>query len=190
MDVSEAIGKRRTIRKFSAPPTEQQIERLLTAGAMAPSAMDRKPWFVITVTDPQTREKLGDIKKKLNATFMPDTENGRALLQIQKNAFQNSTSLMVYTYGPEPEQDHRFDLGSAWLFIGTVCLEAAGQGLGTQIFSYWGDAEKEVDRLLCVPDIFRQVSGINVGVPHPDFKPPAKVFKPKVNWIFREKWPV
>ncbi len=188
MDISEAMGKRRTIRKFSAPPTEQQIERLLSAGAMAPSAMDRKPWFVITVTDPQTREKLGDIKKKLNATFMPDTENGKALLQIQKNAFHNSTSLMVYTYGPEPEQDHRFDL--AWLFIGTVCLEAAAEGLGTQIFSYWGDAEKEVDRLLCVPDSFRQVSGINVGVPHPDFKPPAKVFKPKANWIFREKWPV
>ncbi len=80
MDVSEAIGKRRTIRKFSAPPTEQQMERLLSAGAMAPSAMDRQPWFVITVTDPQTRERLGDIKKKLNAAFTPDTEKGRALL--------------------------------------------------------------------------------------------------------------
>ena len=43
MDICDAIGKRRTIRKFSAPPTEQQIERLLTAGAMAPSARTAKP---------------------------------------------------------------------------------------------------------------------------------------------------
>ncbi len=190
MDISEVIGTRRTIRKFSAPPTGHQIERLLSAGAKAPSAMDRQAWFVITVTDPQTREKMGDIKKKLNATFTPDTESGRALLQIQKNAFRNSTSLMVYTYAPEPAQDHRFDLGSAWLFIGTVCLAAAAEGLGTQIFSYWGDAEKEVDRLLGVPEAFRQVSGINVGVPHPDFKPAPKVFKAKTKWVFRDKWPV
>jgi nitroreductase len=190
MDVFEAIGKRRTIRKFSAPPSEQQVERLLSAGAMSPSAMDRRPWFVVTVTDPQTREDLAEIKKRLNATFTPDTENGRALLKIQKNAFRHSTSLLVYTYAPEPAQDHRFDVGSAWLLIGTVCVAAAAEGLGTQIFSYWGEAENEVDRLLGVPEGFRQVSGINIGVPDPDVKPPAKAIKPLARWVFRERWPV
>lgn len=189
MDLFEAIEKRRTIRKFLAPPTERQIERLLEAGAMAPSAMDRKAWFVIMISDLETREKLGEIKRKLNATFTPDTEAGRAMLQVQKNAFSNSTSLMVYTHAPEPREEHRYDMGSAWLFIENLCLAAVAEGLGTQIFSYWGNAEKEVDQLLGVPDRFRQVSGVNVGVSHPDFKAPARGLKPKTKWIFRGKWP-
>jgi len=132
---------------------------------------------------------MGEIKKNLNATFTPDTESGRARLQVQKDVFNDCTSLMFYTYAPEPSDPHRYDLGSAWLLVENLCLAAVSEGLGTQIFAYWDDAEKEVDQLLGVPDKYKQVTGVNIGVPHPGYKSPAKVFKPKSKWIFREKWP-
>jgi nitroreductase len=169
MDLWEAIEKRRTIRKFSAG--------------------NRQAWFVIIINVLKTREKLGEIKKNLNATFTPDTETGRAMLQMQKDVFNNSTSLMFYTYAPEPDDPHRYDMGSAWLFVENLCLAAVTEGLGTQLFAYWDDAEEEVNRVLGVPEKYKQVIGVNVGIPDPAFKPVTKVLKSKSKWIFREKWP-
>ncbi|UCB50376.1 MAG: nitroreductase family protein [Deltaproteobacteria bacterium] len=189
MDLWETIEKRRTIRKFSAPPKEDQLNRLLEAGAKAPSAGNRQAWFVIIITAPETREKLGEIKKNLNAAFTPDTETGRAMLQMQKDVFKNSTSLMFYTYAPEPNDPHRYDMGSAWLFVENLCLAAVSEGLGTQLFAYWNDAEEEVNQVLGVPENYKQVIGVNVGIPDPAFKPATKVLKSKSKWIFREKWP-
>ena len=80
MEIYEAIEKRRTFRKFKAPPTDDQLERVLDAGALAPSAGNNQAWFVVIVNDPETKETMGEIKKKLNATFTPDTEKGRAML--------------------------------------------------------------------------------------------------------------
>jgi nitroreductase len=189
MELWEAIEKRRTIRKFSALPTEEQLVRLLEAGAKAPSAGNRQAWFVITINDLGIKEKLGEIKKNLNATFTPNTDTGRAMLQMQKDVFNNSTSLMFYTYASEPNDPHRYDMGSAWLFVENFCLAAVSEGLGTQLFAYWDDAEEEVNRVLGVPNKYKQVIGVNVGVPHPAFKPFTKVLKSKSKWIFREKWP-
>jgi nitroreductase len=188
MELWDVFEKRRTIRKFSSPPSEEQLKRLLTAGSLAPSAGNKQAWFVVVITDPATRERLGTIKHTQNAAFTPDTEKGRALLQAQKEVFRNSTSLMVYTFAPEEKDPHRSDLGSAWLFAEHVCLAAVPEGLGTQMFAYWDDFEREVNRLLGVPSKYRQVIGINVGVPDPDYKPPEKLYKAEAKWIFRETW--
>ena len=190
MDLLEVIEKRRTIRKFSAPPTEQQIERVLEAGSKAPSAGNKQAWFVIIVNNHDTREKLGEIKRKLSFTFLPDTEETRIRAQMQKEVFNDCTSLVFYTYAPEPDDEHRYDMGSAWLFVENLCLTAVSEGLGTQLFAVWGDAEGELNELLGVPDRFKYVVGVNIGVPHLDYKPSTKVFKPQSEWIFQEKWPM
>ena len=89
------------------------------------------------------------IKYTQNSAFAPDTERGRALLEAQKEVFRNSASLMLYTFAPEERDPHRYDLGSAWLFAENFCLAAIPEGLGTQMFAYWDDFEKEVNRILC-----------------------------------------
>ena len=188
MELWDVFEKRRTIRRFAAPPGEAQLQRLLKAGSLAPSAGNKQAWFVVVITDPATRERLATIKHTENAAFTPDTEEGRARLAAQKEVFRNSTSLMVYTFAPEERDPHRYDMGSAWLFAENLSLAALPEGLGTQMFAYWDEYEKEVNRLLGVPDKFRQVIGINVGVPHPDYTPPPKLYKNEAKWIFRETW--
>ena len=37
MDIYEAIEKRRTIRKFVKPATEEQLNRIITAATLSPS---------------------------------------------------------------------------------------------------------------------------------------------------------
>jgi nitroreductase len=188
MELWDVFEKRRTIRRFLSPPGEGQLNRLIKAGSLAPSAGNRQAWFVVIINDPATREKLGSLKHAQNAAFTPDTEKGRALLQAQKEVFRDSTSIIVYTFAPEDKDPHRYDLGSAWLFAENFCLAAIPEGLGTQMFAYWDDFEKEVNHLLGVPDRYRQVIGINVGVPHPDYQPPQKSYKVESQWIFRETW--
>ena len=189
MDVLKAIEERRTIRRFSEPPTNEQLQRILRAGAYAPSAGNRQAWFVVIINDPKTMEKLGEIKKTQNAAFTPNTEKGRAQLQVQKEAFSSCISLMFYTYASEPDDDHRYDMGSVWLFVENLCLAALPEGLGTQIVAFWDEWEKEINQLLGVPDKYKQATCVNIGVPDPAYEPPAKVLKPESKWIFQERWP-
>jgi nitroreductase len=189
MELRAAIEMRRTIRRFIAPPNEEQLERILEAGSKAPSAGNKQAWFVVVITGKETIRHLGRIKKRILRKYFPDTEKGRAMLQQQEEAFNNCMTLMVYSYAPEKKDPHRYDMGSAWLFVGNLCLAALEENLGTQIVAFWEDGEEEIDNMLGVPSEYRQCTAINIGVPDPSYEPPKKVLKPRSKWIFREKWP-
>jgi len=52
MDVSQAILKRASIRKWKSTPVEREkIERVLEAGGRAPSWGNTQPWRFIVVKD-------------------------------------------------------------------------------------------------------------------------------------------
>lgn len=52
MEVSEAIKKRRSIRRFQARPIpEDVLEKLVEAGRLAPSGSNLQPWAFIIVSD-------------------------------------------------------------------------------------------------------------------------------------------
>ena len=44
MDVYEVIEKRRTIRIYKNPASEEQLQKIILAGTKAPSAVNRQPW--------------------------------------------------------------------------------------------------------------------------------------------------
>jgi nitroreductase len=59
MDVSEAIKKRRSIRKFKPDPIpEEKIRLLLESARLAPSGTNTQPWRFIVVKDDDTKKKL------------------------------------------------------------------------------------------------------------------------------------
>ncbi len=59
MDVSEAIKKRRSIRKFKPDPIpEEKISLLLESARLAPSGTNTQPWRFIIVKDNDTKNKL------------------------------------------------------------------------------------------------------------------------------------
>jgi len=62
MKLSEAILKRRSVRKFQkdAVVTDEQVKELLTAAMLAPSACNSRPWEFIVIRD---RDKLNEIIK-------------------------------------------------------------------------------------------------------------------------------
>ena len=55
----ETIRNRRSVRQFtSAPVTQEQVEKLLEAGIMAPSAMNKQPWHFIVCRDREMMERF------------------------------------------------------------------------------------------------------------------------------------
>ncbi|MCR4391985.1 MAG: nitroreductase family protein [Candidatus Acetothermia bacterium] len=59
MDVTEAIKRRRSVRKYTGDPvTEDDVRTVLTAAIWAPSAGNAQPWRFIVVRDRALREGL------------------------------------------------------------------------------------------------------------------------------------
>jgi nitroreductase len=59
LDVFEAIGERRSIRKFKDELlSEKQIEQLLEAARRAPSGCNAQPWRFVIVKNKQIKKKL------------------------------------------------------------------------------------------------------------------------------------
>lgn len=62
MEILDGIFARRSIRKFTAQPVEQEkIEMLLKAAMAAPSAMNAKPWHFLVITEPDSLAALRSI---------------------------------------------------------------------------------------------------------------------------------
>jgi nitroreductase len=185
LELYEGIKNRRTIRKFKAPPAEEQLKRIITAGGLAPSAFNRQGWDVVIVDDPVLLEKIAGIKYRLNRALKTDVPGGSVEdhAREQKEAFKNTALLMIYQRVGKNDRETRYDGGSAWLLMENICLAAVAEGLGTRIVSFWEDGEEEVNQLLKMPEGKKQVSGINIGVPNE--APGPRSLKPREKWVHR-----
>jgi len=169
MTVTEAIRKRRSIRKFksSAIVTDEQIKLLLEAAMMAPSACNSRPWEFIVVKD---REKLNQIRKTHPYTGMLETASLAivicALPETQKEPIMSD-------YYPQ-------DCGAA---TENILLQAVELGLGSCWCGVYPKEERitEIQRVLGITSLPFNV--IAIGVPDENPKPRGKYEESKVTYL-------
>jgi nitroreductase len=71
MEVSEAISKRRSIRKYKRKEMPREdVLKLLEAARTAPSGANRQPWEIVAITDPLRLKELVPVCK--NQAFLAD----------------------------------------------------------------------------------------------------------------------
>jgi len=135
MNVFEAIEKRRSIRKFKPdkPVTTEQLDRLLHAAMLAPSACNTRPWEFIAVTK---REILDEI----------------ARIHPYAKMCKTATAAIIVVALPqeEPELPKGFypqDCGAA---TENILLEAVDMGLGT----CWCGVYPKEDRIAEMTELF------------------------------------
>jgi len=116
MTASEAIRKRRSIRKFvkGAEVTDQQVHALLEAAMVAPSACNSRPWEFIVVKD---RAKLDAIREIHPYTGMLETASLAIVMTVLPHT---QTRPIDIGYYPQ-------DGGAA---TQNILIEAVAQGLG------------------------------------------------------------
>ena len=75
MDTYLAIASKRDERAYAAAPVPPEVERrILDAGRLAGSAMNRQPWRFVVVESAEVRERLAD------SVYAPDNVRGAQLV--------------------------------------------------------------------------------------------------------------
>jgi len=133
----EVIEKRRSIRRYkSTPVPREKILKVLEAARIAPSAGHRQPWHFVVVEDRETIRKLA------------------------KSEWAAEDPVMIVGLAASPGWCLN-DLGIA---LEHIVLAATNLGLGTCWMGQTG-REEMIKGLLGIPDNFKVVAVVPVGVP-------------------------
>ncbi|HZX20783.1 MAG TPA: nitroreductase family protein [Clostridia bacterium] len=168
MNVLSAIQGRRSIRKYSNKPVEdEKLLKILEAARLAPSARNQQNWKFIIVRDSKIRKELTE------AIGQP---------------FVGEAPIILVCCGTEPESimkcgqpRYTVDLSIATAYM---ILEAYEQGLGTCWLGSFD--EGMVKKVLDIPANVRVVAITPLG--YPTEVPPQKSRKSLEDIISCNKW--
>ncbi|NVM52305.1 MAG: nitroreductase family protein [Candidatus Helarchaeota archaeon] len=149
MNVKEAIQKRRSIRNFRPGPIpEEQLQILMKAAQLAPSASNNQPYKFIIVKDDEVKKRL------------------QRLGSIQ-DFITDAAVIFVGVGFAQYEKWNKVNLGIA---IQHIFLQAVELGLG----ACWIGAfnEEKVKKVLQIPQDMNVIALLPVGIPDED--PPAR----------------
>ncbi|OGO21689.1 MAG: hypothetical protein A2144_13680 [Chloroflexi bacterium RBG_16_50_9] len=189
MDLYEAIEKRRSIRKFRRPATEEQLKRIIIAGTRAPSGVNMQPWEFIVVDDPKIKDQVAEIKYQLALTNPPPEIGGlsQPLSEREKRAsWQKSGFQKASVICQVSNRRHWAALGSMWLCIENMYLAAVAEGLGGWFCSFWGEHLSQAERLLGLPRSHKLINVMLCGVPAEE--PLPKEMRPEFSWLHRNRY--
>lgn len=151
MDVAAAIRGRKSVRSYTDRAVErEQIEQVLEAGRLSPSANNRQEWKFIVVTRPETRQKL--VRAAMNQGFI-----GQAPVVLAACATESDKVMMC------GHPTYAVDVSIAFAYM---LLQAYELGLGTCWIGAFN--EEEVKTILGVPRNVRVVALSPLGYPAGD----------------------
>lgn len=169
MDIIPEITERISIKKFNSKTVKKhQLERILKAGHLAPSAKNRQEWRFIVIQDSSAREKLKD------ASFGQE-HVGEAQVIIAV-----CTTNIDYKM-PNGQLSYPVDCAIAGSYM---LLQATREGIGSCCITTFN--EEIVKHLLNVPYTMRIVMLILLG--NYDEKPPKKTRKSLNRIVSYEHW--
>jgi nitroreductase len=157
-DLMNTILNRRSVRKYTGEEIpEKKLRAVLQAGLLAPTSMNKKPCQFYVIKDREVLKKLSKAKK-VGAGFLSDAAVGIAVFadSDKSDAWVEDCSVaMSYMNLIAAEQG----LGSCWC---QMHLRSTPTGK---------DAEENVRKALDVPDHYRIVGVLALGIPGQTVKP-------------------
>jgi nitroreductase len=163
----EPVFARRSIRQYTDQPvTAEEIQILLEAGMAAPSASNRRPWHMVTVTD---RRALA------------------ALAEAHPHGKMTAHAAVAIAVCGDPAISPRFWIQDCAAATENILIAATALGLG----AVWlgchpnEDQEQAVRSVLRIPDEIGVLSLIAIGRPAEE-KPPRTQYDPARD--HRDRW--
>jgi nitroreductase len=163
LDVLELLKNRRSIRKYSETPVEQEkIEKCLEAARWAPSASNKQPWEFIIVKQKATREELANLHpyakfvSESPLIFIPLTNP-----VIHPKYHQSDTALATLRF---MLMAYSLDLGTCWAGV-----------IGTTF-------ELNIKKLLNIPEHLNVLALVAVGYPAQERESTRKTLESLVHY--------
>ncbi len=172
MDLFEAMKNRRSVRKYSDEPVaEEDLQRMLEAGRVAPSWVNFQTWEIILVRSQEMKEKLAATLPKNNPARKGMTDAPVLLVACGRKGESG-----YYKGQPSTVLDDwlMFDVA---LFLNNVSLAAHALGYGTVHVGLFD--QNAVAELLGVPENVQVVEILPIGRPAgpPKSGPPRREVK-------------
>jgi len=184
MDIFEAIKTRRSIRKYSDKPVEdEKLLSVLEAVRMAPSWANMQCWRLVVVKDKARKEKISELSY-VESFFAPKGYKSNPSMKALAEA------PVVIALCADPAQSgviwgQNYYLTDAGIAAQTMMLAARGQGLGTVFVGVYD--EDKLRSLLNIPAAIRIVGLFPLGYAAEGKKEgPAR--KPLQEVCFYEQW--
>jgi len=184
MDLFEAIRTRRSIRKYTSQPVEDdKLDAVLEAVRLAPSWANMQCWRMVVVKDGVVKEKISDLSY-VESFFAPKGYKANP----SKKALAEAPVVIVLC--AEPQQSgslwgQSYYLVDAGIAAENLMLAARAQGLGTVFVGVYD--EVKVKGILNIPATVRIVGMFPIGYPASEQKdgPPRK---PMQEICYRGQW--
>jgi nitroreductase len=170
MDAIDAIMTRRSVRKFRKRQVpDALLEKIITAGTYAPSALALQPWAFLVVQDRQFLQQVSDYCTPIMISLMKDAHDGmsdafRALLKSKGSSIYYHAPTVIMIIGKTGSRFREIDCS---LCAGNMMLAAHALGIG----SCWvGSTEvaydnKDVMAGFRIPEGYSPVGTIVFGYP-------------------------
>ena len=198
MDVSEAIEKRRSIRKFKPDPIpEEKIRLLLESARLAPSGTNTQPWRFIVVKDDDTKKKLQEAAHnqrhvKSASVIIVCCADLKAFKEfpervdelIESGALPERTREVFIPYLKKDMSTVTKDAlmiaaaANVAIAVEHIVLQAVEIGLGTCWVRWYED--NKVKEILDIPDHIEVMALLPVGIPDEALSPRPRLSLDKI----------
>lgn len=181
MDLYQALYTTRAMRRVHPDPVpEESVRLILDAAVRSPSGGNRQPYRFVTVTERDTKDKLGQLYREgwdllrgvdpgRTGDRPPVIDKNDRSTQWQVDHFAD-VPLWILAFGPDPCSFYSPLVAAASVLpaVWSVMLAARGQGLGTSLTTMLGMfSNTDVCGLLGVPieEGWVNYAAISVGYP-------------------------
>jgi nitroreductase len=166
-DALSVIHSRKSVRSYTDEEvTKEQLIQLMEAAMAAPTAMDKRPWRFVAVTERETLDSLGEG------------------LPYAKMLFDAPAAIVVCGDTTVYEPFWMLDCSCA---SENLLLAAEAMGLGAVWTAVWprDDRQEHVREVLELPDHILALNVIPIGYPAGNPTPKEKFDETNIHW---EKW--
>ena len=158
MDFTEILLKRRSVRSFTDEEvTKEQLNKILQAGLLSPTSMNRKPCNFLVVSNKDTLKELSEVK-----------EHGSQLLAGANKAIVVIANTLVADTWIE---DSSIALSNMHLMAASLDVGSCWVQIHLRKSSEGEDSEKLVRDIVKIDDYFRIVGILALGIPDGEVKP-------------------
>ena len=202
MDFYEAVKNRRTIRDFSDKKVDKEIiERILSAGLMAPTNDHLRSWEFVVLTEKEIiRKVLKQIPKTVLEKQNPNSVNSwkmedRHQINMYKDALpkqhrmlmQSGCLILPFFKQPSPllkpeDLSALNDFASIWCCIENILLAVSAENLGCALRIPYEEETENIFETLKHPKEYFMPCYLAVGYPLNEAKKPEQV-----KWKIEEK---
>lgn len=197
MDLFEAIGTQRAMRRLKSDPvSDEEVWTILDAAVKAPSGGNRQPWNFIVIRDPETKRRIAEYYLDgWNRIYGPFREFALADPATAKtyrsadhlaNHLAEVPVLILATVQRNAIAPGSPPGASIYPAVQNLMLAARALGLGTTLTTLHREHEAEVKKLLGIPDEVDTMALIPVGRPKGRFGPPSRM--PVEQVTYWDRW--